>query len=410
MFKRNWALLLSVSMIILFFSCKKNIDLPTAAFSVTPENGNINAIFTFDASPSYKGEGTEVVIKEYYWDFNGDGVWDTVCKATPIVHYHYVLPGNKTVILKVRNSQGYVSVTTRTFVVADYVNNPPSKPSNPIPANNATGQLTQLVLSWNCSDPDGDPVVYKIFFGDSADPPLVSSDLSETSYDTGTLEAGKTYYWKIIASDNHSNNSESAIWHFRTQGSVQQCPTTLFDERDGKSYTTVVIGQQCWMAENIDIGEMIISSTSASNQADNEIIEKYCYGNSQVNCNLYGGLYQWNEMMNYTEEEGSQGICPVGWHVPTESEWSALVEYLGGNLYAAIFLKDGGSAGFNALLGGERLTDGSFANKGTYVYFWSSTSKETGYAFQIHMLNTFNAVFYTYDEKVLGKSVRCLMD
>ena len=59
-------------------------------------------------------------------------------------------------------------------------------------------------------------------------------------------------------------------------------------------------------------------------QSNNGIIEKYCYNNEPDSCTKYGGLYQWNEMMQYTTQQGAQGICPPGWHLPTDEEWKVL--------------------------------------------------------------------------------------
>ena len=90
----------------------------------------------------------------------------------------------------------------------------------------------------------------------------------------------------------------------------------------GKNYNTVLIGAQCWLKENLDIGTMIISS---QNSTDNSIIEKYCYGNNPANCTTYGGLYQWNEAMQYGTTSMAQGICPTGWHIPTYEEFQTLI-------------------------------------------------------------------------------------
>lgn len=404
-------LIISIFLLIFVsFSCKKDINKPVAVFSVDPESGDVNTLFSFNASASYQGEGLGVTIREYFWDFNSDGVWDTICIDNSVVYHRFSTPGNKTVSMMIRNSQGYNSTAIRTFIVTEYINNSPIKPSNPNPSNNASGQITQLTLSWSCTDPDNDPVTYKVYFGDTIVPPLVESELTEKTYNPGVLDAGQTYYWKIIATDNHNNSNSSELWHFRTQGSVQQCPSSLVDSRDGSTYATVVIGQQCWMAENLNIGDMITSTSSNSNQTNNDVIEKYCYGNSQANCNTLGGLYQWDEMMGYSTEEGSSGICPEGWHIPTEKEWNTLVDFLGGNLYAGNFLKANGSSNFNALLGGSRILNGSFSNKDSYGYFWSSSPKDGNYSFQIHLVNGFDAVFYTYDNKSFGKSVRCIKD
>ncbi len=79
----------------------------------------------------------------------------------------------------------------------------------------------------------------------------------------------------------------------------------FLDIRDGKVYTTIQIGTQCWMAENLNIGTMINGS---SNQTNNATLEKYCFSDNTGNCDIYGGLYQWDEVMQYVTTEGTQDI------------------------------------------------------------------------------------------------------
>ena len=86
-------------------------------------------------------------------------------------------------------------------------------------------------------------------------------------------------------------------------------------------YHTIQVGGQCWLKENLNVGEMILSPQA---QTNNGVIEKYCMGDMMYICDLVGGLYFWNEMMAYTNETGGQGICPEGWHVPTDMEWNIL--------------------------------------------------------------------------------------
>lgn len=99
------------------------------------------------------------------------------------------------------------------------------------------------------------------------------------------------------------------------------CPGTATVTYEGQVYNTIQIFSQCWLKENLNVGIMIDSLEDAE---DNGIIEKYCFRNSVDNCDMYGGLYQWNELMQYTSEEGVQGICPSGWHIPTDDEWKVL--------------------------------------------------------------------------------------
>src|SRR5205823_3607559 len=105
------------------------------------------------------------------------------------------------------------------------------------------------------------------------------------------------------------------------------CGSPLVDTRDGRSYNTTMIGSQCWFAQNINVGSMLSSTSGSSNQTDNGVIEKYCYNNDVNNCNVYGGMYQWAEMVQYfngatnssswspVPSGNVQGICPSSWHV-----------------------------------------------------------------------------------------------
>ena len=107
------------------------------------------------------------------------------------------------------------------------------------------------------------------------------------------------------------------------------------DTRDRQSYATVQIGDQIWMAENLNIGlfvesvEREMTGSTHSDVHNNDIIEKFGYLNGIAYCETYGGLYDWNEMMQYQTIEGVQGICPDGWHIPTDQEWKDLEINLG---------------------------------------------------------------------------------
>jgi uncharacterized protein (TIGR02145 family) len=99
--------------------------------------------------------------------------------------------------------------------------------------------------------------------------------------------------------------------------SQNPCPNLATVVYEGKTYNTVAIGNQCWLKENLDVGTQINGSLE---QTNNSLIEKYCYGDLAANCTTYGGLYQWNEAMQYVTTPGTQGICPIGWHLPTQTD------------------------------------------------------------------------------------------
>ena len=206
------------------------------------------------------------------------------------------------------------------------------------------------------------------------------------------------------------------------------CGDNLTDTRDGQIYPTVDINGQCWMAKNLNFGTMI---STASNQSNNGIVEKYCYNNSTTYCNNLGGLYQWNEMMNYTSVAGGQGICPDGWHVPTDQEWFDMESSMDpgiSNPYttgwrgymAGRKLKNSGSgppfnwasgntgtneSGFTALPGGYRYSDGSSSYNPSYAFFWTSSQN------YYRGLNTgMNSILRNYTNPNYGFSVRCIKD
>jgi len=219
-----------------------------------------------------------------------------------------------------------------------------------------------------------------------------------------------------------------------------ECGDTLIDWRDLQEYPTVQIGNQCWMAKNLNIGKKVTDHLVVephSHCSDNDIIEKYCYNNNTQNCNVYGGLYDWNEMMQYDTTPGIQGICPDGWHIPTNDEWCEMTTFLDPSVNcdtigftgtnAGGMLKETGtihwkspntgatnSTGFTSIGTGNRSMNGGYAFIRTYRMMWSSTSNING--------NTVSTWGQAYNStliaqggpspdasyKLLGVSIRCI--
>lgn len=205
----------------------------------------------------------------------------------------------------------------------------------------------------------------------------------------------------------------------------------MIDPRDNQAYKTVTIGTQTWMAENLNYGNQIDGSV---NQMDNPIIEKYCYDDNANNCATYGGLYQWNEMMQYITTEGTQGICPTGWHLPTDDEWKTLEMELGmiqveaddtgsrgtdqgsqlsynESLWTNGSLDQNGafgSSGFAILPGGVR--EGTFNGLLSNADFWTSTQDNGTLAYDRYFFNTATTVDRFNNPKTWACSVRCIQD
>ena len=197
---------------------------------------------------------------------------------------------------------------------------------------------------------------------------------------------------------------------------------------------TVTIGSQKWAYFTVNVGVRI-----ATNQemGDNGVIEKYCYNNLEANCVTYGGLYQWAEAVQYqngatntafgTPHVGTngnvQGICPSGWHIPTDAEWATLVATLGGSATAGGKLKEAGtvhwldpntgannSSGFTALPAGVRASGGTCVGINQLGYFWSSTESAASAAYYYKVGWSGPTANRASSSKVDGQSVRCVMD
>lgn len=204
----------------------------------------------------------------------------------------------------------------------------------------------------------------------------------------------------------------------------------------GQTYNTVQIGTQCWFKENLNVGTMLASALAmpadpAPTLNNPNTVSKWCYDNSTTNCTNEGGLYTWAEAnglastcnsTSCTPASPSQGICPTGWHIPTDAEQYTLENYLktSGQTCdanrvgwdcsdAGTELKAGCSSGFNAPLAGNRDVEGSFDYRSSSTYFWSSSASDASSAWY-RLLSSDFATVYRHDgkTKAYGFSVRCL--
>lgn len=210
------------------------------------------------------------------------------------------------------------------------------------------------------------------------------------------------------------------------------CPGLPTVDYEGKIYNTVQVFGQCWMKENLDVGQGVPGITV---QSDNDIVEKYCYNDDTNNCALYGGLYLWDEIMQYADQSRSRGICPEGWHIPDDEEWKVLEGAVDSQFGigdgewdsdgyrgfdAAELLKTTGGwtsngngtdlYGFAGLPGGFRYLDGSFSAIREEGNWWNSSviNDNTVWKHSLSFYYTESNRAYSY--KVYGMSARCLKD
>lgn len=175
---------------------------------------------------------------------------------------------------------------------------------------------------------------------------------------------------------------------------------TFIDDRDGQTYKVVKIGNQYWMAENLafkpDTGNY------------------WAYDNDQSNVEIYGYLYNW---------ETAKNVCPAGWHLPTDAEWTILSNYLGKIDEIGCKLKEIGTihwdspnkgatneSGFTALPGGRCSSYPSFVDIGIFGFWWSSTWHNSTNSWYRYMHYNECYLGRTTERKEYGFSVRCLKD
>ncbi|MBN1985686.1 MAG: hypothetical protein JW761_05245 [Prolixibacteraceae bacterium] len=180
---------------------------------------------------------------------------------------------------------------------------------------------------------------------------------------------------------------------------------------DGNKYKTVKIGDQIWMKENLKV----------THAPDGTEIESFIYNNDASYLKVYGRLYSWNSAMNGSTTESTQGICPNGWHIPTDNEVKVLEMALGMTQAEADMvntwrgktvgtqLKAGGTSGFDAQLSGRRSNTGSYSFMGRVEYFWTSTESSSTYAWR-RCLDKYDDKSGRYNTfpKTYGFSIRCI--
>lgn len=241
---------------------------------------------------------------------------------------------------------------------------------------------------------------------------------------------------KLVESSSNEKVAESSSSEVSSSSVVQPCKTktednciygTLYDDRDGKTYKTVKIGEQWWMAENLNYSD---STKTPSLQG-----KSWCYDTQKTECKGTGLLYLWAAVIDSialaTNSENPQncggiyscslpkplqGICPEGWHIPEVSEWRHLFTTIGGYETAGKSLKaqtswyENGngldSFGFSVFSVGYRSSTGNFENRSFYTLFWTYRIEDNGMSRSIRFKHDEDFVKETATQKD-GFSVRC---
>lgn len=212
------------------------------------------------------------------------------------------------------------------------------------------------------------------------------------------------------------------------------CGDTIYDRRDGNKYGTTKIAAQCWLSQNLAYLPSVNPSSSGSESSPRYYVYGYQGGDvsdakATSNYHGYGVLYNWPAALAGSNSSNNnpsdvQGVCPHGWHLPSDAEWTQLTDYLGGNSVAGGDLKESGiahwkapnngatnSSGFRALPGGYRYwSTGVFSGLTTIAYFWTSFQSGSVFAYGRHISYSTTLVSRIPYRLSDGFSVRCLKD
>ena len=423
--------LLSLTLVLLAFMmlqemCKKKDGTPqvVAVLSISPTSGTLTTVFTFDGSSSHDGNNSTAGLM-YRWDADSDGIWDIDWTVNSIIDVTFSAAGTFLVTMEVKSTPDNTATDSKQVTVTGGGGG-----QLPTVTTTAASNITQSTASsgGNVTSQGSSAVEYRGVCYSTSQNPTINDELTDNGNGTGNftsqlsgLVPGTTYFIRAYASNNEGVAYGNQV-NFTTLGGGSGCPPNMTDPRDGQIYQTVLIGDQCWMRENLNVGTRINGNQT---QTNNGTIEKYCYNDNPGNCDTYGGFYQWDEMMTYTTTEGAQGICPAGWHIPTYEEYRLLAVFLGGSGIAGGKMKVSGTtfwnspnvgatneSGFSGLGTGWRSFNTFFGQQGEVTGLWTSTQNQSSSNYAKYKILRFDNDDLASGDfwKGSGWSIRCLMD
>ena len=272
----------------------------------------------------------------------------------------------------------------------------------------------------------------------------ISSSTESSSSETQNSSSGESSS-SAESSSSEAQSSSSQEASSSSQAEGRKCTYEVTDSPiagagtltcSEKTYKTVTMGTQVWMAENLNFGDRVSVSVEQFD-ATNASAEKYCYDNLEENCTTYGGLYQWHSEMAFplscdtildaetyadsctVQSPHHRGICPEGWHVPSRIEWVILQAWVdddngggAGDEGKSLWSTDQGGTDaykWNALPGGNCFSKGTFHNIGMSAAWWSSTGYNTVDAWNRSLSGSTLYENNSY-KGINGFSLRCVKD
>jgi uncharacterized protein (TIGR02145 family) len=385
-----------------------NITTTSATINGTVNANYLSTIVTFEYGITINYGNTITAIQSPIIGNTDTGVSSDITGLTPGTTYHFRI---KTV-----NTLGTVYGSDDTFTTLGQAPTVITEGATSITTISATlnGSINAHYLTSTVTFEYGITSTYGQTVTATQSPVTGSTATIVNSPITG-LTAGTDYHYRIVA----VNSLGTTYGNNATFSTVQ----STVNDVDGNYYNVITIGTQVWMGENLKTtryknGEAIPKVTNGT-EWSNLTAPGYCWYNNNEGTykNVYGALYNW-----HTVNTGK--LCPTGWHVPTDAEWTILSTYLGGESVAGGKLKETGTthwmspnlgasneSGFTALPGGDRSSSGTFYNIRYQGYWWSSTEGLSMTTAFNRPISNLSWTFYRYNhDKILGFSVRCLRD
>jgi uncharacterized protein (TIGR02145 family) len=400
------------------------------------ENPSSNNATGFSALPAGFSDG-------YCFNFGGGAYFWSATKSLATHVYCYVLKFNNAYVDRVSDG------TSRGFSVRCVRNEGDSTCLPTVGTHVVTSIATISAFCGGTVTSDGGAsVTARGVCWSTSQNPTVSDSHTTNGSGTGSftsnltgLTAGTTYYVRAYAT-NSVGTAYGNEFSFTTTLDGQPCSgVSTVTDIDNNTYNTVTIGAQCWMKENLRTTSYANGAGIAlGNSTSTTTAYRYYPNNDQSNVSTYGYLYNWKAVMGFSSSSsanpsGVQGICPTGWHVPSDAEWTQLTDYVSSqsqyvcgddNTYIAKALasitgwnsstyfcgvgnnpSSNNSTGFSALPAGDGY--GSYFDYfGDTAYFWSATGSGSAYYRNIYCGNA--VVLRNFISKYFGFSVRCVRD
>ena len=419
------------------------VEIVAPSVVTMPATDNTRTSLTLNASITSDG-GAAVTARGFYWGTAENDLPNYVASNQTTADFSATISD-----LEVNTVYYYCAVATnmRGTTLGEVLSARTNPLTAPTVVTNEATNVTVFTATLNATitDDGGTDITARGFYWGTSEDNLVNNAVADgtaNSFSANITELASvtTYYYCAYATNATSTSIGSIMSFCNCGGSVKVA------DINGNQYGTVLIGEQCWMAQNLKATKFAdgTSIPLGSSSSSNTTAYRYYPNGSSSNVSTYGYLYNWPAAMHGASSSsanpsGVQGICPAGWHLPSNAEWTQLTDYLSSqseyvcgstNTYIAKSLasttgwdsssntcavgntpSNNNSTGFGALPAGYSYV--SYYGFGHGAYFWSATSYGTGYVSHRYLdyndanvVQSSNLIF----KKDHGMSVRCVCD